>query len=128
MNPEDAGTREVFTYLKISCATEKDLAKISCDAEIGIGTISKRNTAKAFQLLADAMKKKLKMYATTYEQDLQRLGNGSLRPFSNQRNALVVICGEKEICHFYVQLAKVVVPLLSFLRHSVLNISATVTV
>lgn len=114
MNPEDAGTREVFTYLKISCATEKDLAKISCDAEIGIGTISKRNTAKAFQLLADAMKKKLKLYATSYDQDLRRLADGSLRPFSNQRNALVVICGEKEICHFYIQLAKVVIPLLQF--------------
>lgn len=113
MNPEDTGTREVFTYLKISCANEKELTRISCDAEIGIGTISKRNTCKAFQLLADAMKKKLKLYPTTYAQDLQRLANDrSLRPFSNERNALVVICGEKEICHFYVQLAKVVIPLL----------------
>lgn len=112
MNPEDAGTREVFTYLKISCATEKELTKIACDAEIGIGTISKRNTAKAFQLLADAMKKKLKMYSTTYQQDLERLRDGSLVSFSNHRNAVVVICGEKEICQFYIQLAKVVIPLL----------------
>ena len=49
----------------------------------------------------------LNQYPTTIEDDDELLREGRLDPFSNRRHAVIVIRGEKEICHFLIQLHKV---------------------
>ena len=45
------------------------------------------------------------------------LQDGRLDPFSNKRHAVIVIRGEKEICHFYIELARVVQDLITTTLH-----------
>ena len=47
----------------------------------------------------------LKGYDTTWEEDKAKLAdpNGP-NPFTNERNALIYMAGEKEICHYYIDL------------------------
>jgi len=46
----------------------------------------------------------LRRYPTTLEQDVAELSAGTLAAGSNKRNAVVLLRGEKEVCHFYVTL------------------------
>ena len=52
-------------------------------------------------------------YPTTLEQDIERLlDTTALPPFSNARNAVIHVRGEKEVLHHYIDLAQLCVPLL----------------
>lgn len=55
---------------------------------------------------------KLSKYKQTIEEDEKMLETGVLKPFSNQRHAVIFIRGEKQVCHHYVTLAEKACPLL----------------
>tara|TARA_B100000674_G_C37258898_1_gene653546 strand:+ start:159 stop:530 length:372 start_codon:yes stop_codon:yes gene_type:complete len=55
------------------------------------------------------MNAQLQRYDTSLEDDLKLLNdpiNGP-KPFTNRRNALIFMAGEKQICHFYIDLMNV---------------------
>ena len=53
------------------------------------------------------------------QEDNDALRNGGLNPFCDKRHAIIVVRGEKEICHFFINLHAKMEPLL--------NASATVS-
>jgi hypothetical protein len=52
-------------------------------------------------------------YPTSLEEDMRVLQDGVFPFGSDRRNALVIIKGEKEVCHFWIKLAEHAIPLLS---------------
>lgn len=72
--------------------------------------VSIENETKCLKKMASLMVKQLQKYDTTYEEDLALLNTpvseGGPPPFSNRRNALIYMCGEKEICNFYIDLMR----------------------
>jgi hypothetical protein len=55
----------------------------------------------------------LSLYPTTYEEDCIQLATGNVPLFSNERNALIQIKGEKEVLLYYKDFALTVVRLMS---------------
>ena len=78
-----------------------------------IRPISRRNEIAALAAFAGVARRQLQRYPTTYEEDKDVLASGKIRPFSNRRNALIVILGEKEILHFWIDAARVCSDILS---------------
>jgi hypothetical protein len=67
--------------------------------------ISLNNEEKVLRHLGRICMNQLKGYSTTYEEDKLLLANpDGPKPFTNERNALIYMAGEKEICHFYIDL------------------------
>jgi hypothetical protein len=67
--------------------------------------ISLDNEEKVLRHLGRICMTQLKAYDTTYEEDKALLASpDGPKPFSNKRNALIYMTGEKEICHFYIDL------------------------
>jgi hypothetical protein len=62
--------------------------------------------------IAAAMREQLALYPTTIVEDDVRLASEGLEPFCNERNAVIVVRGEKEICEFWIEVADVARPLL----------------
>ncbi len=83
--------------LLIACATSS-LYRSLRDARVAI---SASNEHKALQLLLQTCDGLLAKYPATLADDLDRLANGNVALFSNQRNALIQVKGEKEVLHFY---------------------------
>jgi hypothetical protein len=74
---------------------------------------SRRTEMNVLRDLAARMEAQLKRYPTTLEEDLRVLQDGVFPFGSDRRNALVIIKGEKEVCHFWIKLAELAIPLLS---------------
>jgi len=71
------------------------------------GPISTSNELAVFKKLAEAATAQLQKYPTSIEDDDELLREGRLDPFSNRRHAVIIIRGEKEMCHFFIQLYEV---------------------
>ena len=86
------------------------------DAELGrdpVEPLSCENEAAVLRDIADTCVAQLALYPTTLQEDYARLEDAeSLPPFSNARNAVIHVRGEKEVLHFYMDLASFCVPLL----------------
>ena len=63
--------------------------------------ISISNEIKSMQYLESLCYDYLHRYRHTYESDCERLNDGSLPLYSNERNAVIQLKGEKEILIFY---------------------------
>lgn len=70
------------------------------------------NEIKVIQHFARVFKQQLERYPRTREEDEADIRNGTYEFGSNHRNVIVVLRGEKIVCEYYVNLEKVVVPLL----------------
>lgn len=75
--------------------------------------ISLKNEIKSMQLLARICENYLSLYPTTYEDDCIKLATGNVPLFSNERNALIQVKGEKEVLLFYKDFAQTVVRLMN---------------
>lgn len=98
-----------LAMLRIIVANESDLNKISQlygnssyrsvrDLQVPIDL---PNEIRAVQHLKSMCLDYLSRYLTTLQQDQERLQSNELRPFSNERHAVIQLKGEKEILHFY---------------------------
>lgn len=88
--------KEDFEIL-ISCASNA-LYRSLRDAQIAI---TLRNEIRAMQALVRLCEDYLRKYPTTFEEDVQRLTHGNVPLFSNERNALIQVKGEKEVLLFF---------------------------
>jgi hypothetical protein len=112
---DNDNTKMLFSMLRIIEADQEDFELLISltassfyrsirDAQIAI---SARNEFKALRLLQQICDDLLSKYPSTLEQDLHRLAHGNIAPFTNERNALIQVKGEKEVLHFYRDLAAV---------------------
>jgi histone-lysine N-methyltransferase SETD3 len=111
MNASDDGTSQCLNYLRVKYATSDDLRRAGTRFKRR-GPISLQSEVASFEALADAAQAQLEMYPTTIEDDDRMLCEGHLDPFSNRRHAVIIIRGEKEMCHFFIDLARVMKSLL----------------
>lgn len=111
------GTIDALSYLRIACATRDELRM--CSRSLRRQPINAQNELRCFQTLSNMCNRQLKRYPTTMKADDDALENGGLNPFCDKRHAIIVVRGEKEICHFFINLHAKMEPLL--------NATATVT-
>eukprot|EP01029_Cantina_marsupialis_P013855 TRINITY_DN3075_c0_g2_i1.p1 TRINITY_DN3075_c0_g2~~TRINITY_DN3075_c0_g2_i1.p1 ORF type:complete len:221 (-),score=62.43 TRINITY_DN3075_c0_g2_i1:103-765(-) len=112
-NMSDTCTKKAFAYLRYAVATEQELNRLISLKYFGrnieqqiVPCVSGDNELHVLQSLALLMEELLKQYPTTLEEDKKLLESGTLKAFSNRKNALVVVIGEKEIMHHYIALYK----------------------
>ncbi len=110
---ENENTKLLFALLRLFEADKEDLEiLLSCsgsamyrsirDAHVAI---SLKNELRMLQSLVRICDEHLSKYPTTFEQDVQRLAHGNVPLFSNERNALIQVKGEKEVLLFFRDLA-----------------------
>jgi hypothetical protein len=117
MHCDDDATAEALSFCRVAVANQAELDEIDSRGYHGdtlIGPISPRNEIAALSYFATICRERLKRYPTSLAHDLYRLEEEKdLEPFSNERNALIVIKSEKEILHFFIELSQVVTPIFS---------------
>jgi len=110
---DNENTKLMFAMLRIIEADSEDFdILIGCagsslyrsirDAQVAI---SLKNELKAMQLLLKMCDEYLRKYPHTYEEDCERLAHGNVPLFSNERNALIQVKGEKEVLLYFKDLA-----------------------
>jgi len=103
-------TREALDYARVAVANEDELRGMT---KSHTGVVSLRNEVASLGLIAKAMEARLEAYPTTLEQDNALMASNTLTPFSNRRNALIVMIGEKEIGAMWITIFKEIQPLLT---------------
>jgi protein-histidine N-methyltransferase len=109
-------TMEAWSFMRFIHLTSEELAhqleRVSAyghqDLSVQIHSpVSIANEVKCLKSMAKIMLRQLQRYETKYEDDLKLLAdpNGPAA-FTNRRNTLIYMIGEKEICHFYIDLMK----------------------
>lgn len=75
--------------------------------EMPIGALGSSTEQAVQRHLATACHQLLTRYPTTLQQDLQRLSSNDrdLPPFSDRRNALLAVAGEKKTCQYFIDSA-----------------------
>mmetsp|Transcript_13366 Transcript_13366/g.25767 ORF Transcript_13366/g.25767 Transcript_13366/m.25767 type:complete len:584 (-) Transcript_13366:789-2540(-) len=125
MNIEDKATSEALSYCRVAVATASELSEIMQargldDSSVGedahahtyrrsrdsyrdssVGYVSARNEVAALEMLAAACRRQLGKYPQTYEENLELLHHGNLKPFSVRRTTLIVVVSEQEILSFW---------------------------
>lgn len=111
-------TLEAFSFLRFIYAEAEELMvlpQIGDDYDLGdnpIKPISCENEIQVLEHMARLMREQYERYPTTIEEDQATLDSGEFEPFSNHRNVIVVLRGEKEVCLHYMKLAEVCIPML----------------
>ena len=115
MHCDDDNTSEALSFCRVAVANEVELDEIDrrgYSGETIIGPICPRNEIAALAYFASICRERLKKYPTSLEHDLFRLEEEKdLEPFSNERNALIVVKSEKEILNFFIRLSQIVTPI-----------------
>lgn len=117
-NYPQATTMEAFSFLRFAVADGADtqaLPFVGADTELGrkrIEPISCTNEAAALRALASMCEAQLGRYPTTLFEDLARLHSGRLRRFTNARNCVVLLRGEKDVLHHWIRMADLLCPIL----------------
>lgn len=76
--------------------------------------ISVPNERRAMMHLKQLCAAALSYYSQSYDEDVAALNEpGALEQFSNKRNAVIQVCGEKEVLLFFIRMADSVLHLLS---------------
>lgn len=108
-------TREALDYARVAVANEDELRSMTKPyaTRCHTGVVSLRNEVAAIELMATSMERRLKDYPQTLAEDQALMASGKLTPFSNRRNALIVMMGEKEICAMWMAVYKEIQPLIT---------------
>eukprot|EP01031_Cornospumella_fuschlensis_P026807 gene26807-32388_t len=110
---DNDGSKTVFALLRLIEADTDDfdllvssagssLYRSIRDAMVPISLANELKVLKHLLFLCDNY---LSKYPTTLQDDVHRLAHGNVQMFSNERNALIQVKGEKEVLHFYRDLA-----------------------
>jgi len=91
-------------YARVAVATAEELNLMRRGR---INVVSARNEVAAIAFIANVMWRRLQGYPTSWAQDAALRRSNKLKPYSNRRNALVVMMCEKEVCHTWIQCSKI---------------------
>merc|ERR1719336_131580 len=113
MNYKEKKVKGCFSFLRLMNAQEKEMLMLSEDANLDdILPISVKNEQLSLLALSKAAKAALDLFDTTYEHDQALLADTeNYPPMSNKRNIVLMRRGEKEVLHFYKDLAKTCIPM-----------------
>lgn len=120
MTFDEKKCQEVLSYNRLCVANRDELDTINATHRNAyslsanpIRPICARNEIAALANIASVARTQLSSYPTTWEEDMGLLNSDTLTPFSNRKNALIVIMGEKEILRFWIQLSEICTNLFS---------------
>jgi len=97
------------------CSGEALAAEAECAVDAGarpIQPLSAANEAAVLGALSRHAAELLRRYPRGAAEDAAELASGRAAPFSNRRNALLLVAGEKAVCQFFVDLHAHLAPLL----------------
>lgn len=109
---DNDSTQEAFSFLRFVHARAHEMTYLPAYASQldfdwtrrRIEPISIDNELRVLGHLAALCQEQLGRYPTTLEQDVAEIESNVWAFGSNKRNALILLRGEKEVCHFYVRL------------------------
>jgi len=119
MRCTDKSTKEALSYMRfIHAATNEVVLLPVMDRnydleETPIEPLSISTEIEVLKMMKRLCEEQLAQYPTTLEEDNARLATNELVPFSNERNALILVQGEKEVCHHWIKLVEAAIPLLT---------------
>lgn len=108
-------TKECFSFARFAFAKDSEMMLLGDGENFKIDDIepiSIPNEIKVLQSLAAASEGMLKHYDTTLEEDNKILKDPKLKLSMNLRNCVLMRRGEKEVYHFYIEMAKECIPFL----------------
>jgi len=115
-NYKEKKTKELFSFMRFVHAKDSELLLLSSSDGFKldeIEPISIPNEIKALTDISDACKVVVKSFDTTLEHDIKLLASNELPLYSNLRNCVVMRRGEKEVLHWFIELAEKALPLLA---------------
>ena len=120
MTYDEKKCQEVLSYNRLCVANRDELDTINATHRNAyslsanpIRPICARNEIAALANIAAVARTQLSRYPTSWEEDIALLTSDTLTPFSNRKNALIVIMGEKEILRFWIKLSEICTDLFS---------------
>jgi protein-histidine N-methyltransferase len=120
MTYDEKKCQELLSYNRLCVANRDELDTINATHRNAyslsanpIRPICARNEIAALANIAAAARTQLGDYPTTWDEDMALLNSNTLTPFSNRKNALIVVMGEKEILRFFIKLSEVCADLFS---------------
>jgi histone-lysine N-methyltransferase SETD3 len=106
--------KELFSFLRFIHAKDSEMMMFSSDFKLeDIEPISVQNEIKCLTHLATECKRQLTKFDTSYEDDVKLIESGELQMYSNERNCVVMRCGEKRVLQGFVDLAAKCIPYLN---------------
>lgn len=113
MNYKEKKVKACFSFLRLMNAKEKEMLLLTEDTDLDdILPISVKNEQLSLLALSKAAKASLDLFDHTLEHDQALLADTENYPFmSNKRNIVLMRRGEKEVLHFYKDLAKTCIPM-----------------
>ncbi|KAG5174976.1 hypothetical protein JKP88DRAFT_339699 [Tribonema minus] len=95
---------DALTLLRAACASAAELSQLESAGWGALrgrlsAALNSRNEACALRRLARLAEAYLGAFPTTLAEDLELLGSGTLAPYSDRRNALVVVMTDKRVLH-----------------------------
>eukprot|EP00611_Tribonema_gayanum_P001634 TRINITY_DN1119_c0_g1_i2.p2 TRINITY_DN1119_c0_g1~~TRINITY_DN1119_c0_g1_i2.p2 ORF type:complete len:224 (-),score=88.28 TRINITY_DN1119_c0_g1_i2:1081-1752(-) len=102
---------DALTLLRAACASVAELSQLESAGWGALrgrlnAALNSRNEACALRRLARLAEAYLGAFPTTLAEDLELLGSGTLAPYSDRRNALVVVMTDKRVLHDVRDLAR----------------------
>ena len=120
MTYDEKKCQEVLSYNRLCVANRDELDTINATHRNAyslsanpIRPICARNEIAALANIAAVARTQLSRYPTSWEEDMALLNSDKLTPFSNRKNALIVIMGGKEILRFWIKLSEICTDLFS---------------
>jgi len=113
MNYKETKVKECFSFLRVMHAHDKEMLILSEQGAEDMPPLSIRNEQLSLLALSKAAKVSLEKFDHSLEHDNALLADEeNYRRLSNKRNIVLMRRGEKEVLTFYVNLAKICIPLL----------------
>jgi len=113
MNYKETKVKECFSFLRVMHAHEKEMMILSDQGAEDMPPLSIRNEQLSLLALSKAAKVSLEKFDHSLEHDNELLADEeNYRRLTNKRNIVLMRRGEKEVLHFYLNLAKICIPLL----------------
>lgn len=119
--------KEFFSFLRFIHAQDSELMMISSGDGFkldDIEPISTRNEIACLLTASRVCKKHLTAFEHSLEEDNKILESGKLKMYSNERNAVIMRRGEKQVLTFFINLAKKTIPLLAMAWKDLKRIAA----
>jgi len=117
---DNENTRVAYSFLRVMVATPEEFDLMEGNSRFIYRTAKDirfpfglRNEKAALEVFAGICEEYLSKYPATYEDDKALLESGSLKPFSNQRHAVIQVMGEKKILLHYLDLCRTALALIA---------------
>eukprot|EP00588_Corethron_pennatum_P012680 CAMPEP_0194265332 /NCGR_PEP_ID=MMETSP0169-20130528/614_1 /TAXON_ID=218684 /ORGANISM="Corethron pennatum, Strain L29A3" /LENGTH=508 /DNA_ID=CAMNT_0039005773 /DNA_START=142 /DNA_END=1668 /DNA_ORIENTATION=+ len=101
-------TKSMLSMLRVIVANDEEMSSVSCSGLYMFRTakdirfpLSLRNERAALEQLLRIVRRTLSEYSTSLEEDIKALESDRFVLFSNIRNAIIQVKGEKEVLHHF---------------------------